>query len=72
MPEMVARIALSQHDWDKYILIDKFYDDQDKFFEKINVVNCFQEVVPATSTASTNISTVECLTCYDEIPSSVS
>lgn len=71
MPASIARIALSQHNWDKQDLLSKFFDDQDKFFQKINVLNPFQEVA-TTSTASTSANIGECLTCYGEYPSIVS
>lgn len=71
MPASIARIALSQHNWDKQDLLSKFFDDQDKFFQKINVLNPFQEVA-TTSTASTSANNGECLTCYGEYPSIVS
>lgn len=71
MPATIARIALSQHNWDKDVLLEKFYDDPDKFFEKINVMNPFEEVA-TTSTASTSVSSGECLTCYEVVPSIVS
>lgn len=73
MPATVARIALSQQNWDKDVLLEKFYDDPEKFFEKINVMNPFQEVATtSTASTSTSVSTWECLTCYEEFPSSVS
>lgn len=72
MPSPVVRIALSQHNWDKFDLLDKFYDNQEKFFEKINVSNPFQEVA-TTSTVTTSTNGMwQCLTCYEELPSSVS
>lgn len=71
MPASIARIALTQHNWDKQDLLSKFFDDQDKFFQKINVLNPFQDVA-TTSTASTSANIGECLTCYGEYPSNVS
>lgn len=72
MPSPVVRIALSLHNWDKFDLLDKFYDNQEKFFEKINVLNPFQEVA-TTSTVTTSTNGMwQCLTCYEELPSSVS
>lgn len=71
MPATIARIALSQHNWDKDLLLEKCYDDPEKFFEKINVLNPFQTVA-TTSTESTSGSTGECLTCFEEFPLSVS
>lgn len=71
MPATVARIALSQLNWDKDLLLEKFYDDLDKFFEKINVLNPFLDIA-TTSTATTSANTRECLTCYDKFPLNVS
>lgn len=71
MPASVVRIALSQYDWDKWKMLETFYDNQVKFFEKINVSNPFQEVA-TTSIAGKSAKKVECLTCYDEFPLSVS
>ena len=72
MPAPIARIALSQYDWDKWVLIEKFYDDQDKFFEKINVMNPFEEVASTSTDTSATTGTSECLTCFEEYPSNVS
>lgn len=73
LPAPVARIALSQHDWDKWKFIEKLYDDPDKFFKEINVINPQQEVATtSTSSTGTSASTGECLTCFEELPSSVS
>lgn len=52
-------------------MLETFYDNQVKFFEKINVSNPFQEVA-TIPIAGKSAKKVECLTCYDEFPLSVS
>lgn len=80
LPVTVVRIAFSQYDWKKWDLLEEYFDCPEKFFKKINVMapvegeQAFNKVSVASSgqITSTNPSTRECLTCYEELPLSVS
>ncbi|XP_031635616.1 potential E3 ubiquitin-protein ligase ariadne-1-like [Contarinia nasturtii] len=64
MPATVARIALGYCDWNKMVLLEKYTDDQQKFFDNANIKNPFLEVEEDEKRRKT-----DCLTCFEQLPS---